>query len=67
MKDFRRDTNIRPVPGTIVAEFACGSEALEFASSKGYTVTAGINHPFAVRVKQCEELLAQLNTALGSW
>jgi hypothetical protein len=40
-----------PVPGEIIAEFADSGDALAFARSKGrgYTVTAGINLPFAVR------------------
>ncbi len=52
---FRRDAHIKPRPGTIIAEFTNGPDALEFAQNqrakgKDYVVTAGINHMFAVRV-----------------
>ena len=36
-------------PGRIVAEFDCGTHAVEYAKKHGYTVTPGINHLFAVR------------------
>ena len=36
-------------PGRIVAEFDCGTHAVEYAKRHGYTVTPGINHIFAVR------------------
>ncbi len=38
-----------PQPGRIVAEFDCGTHAVEYAKKHGYTVTPGINHLFAVR------------------
>lgn len=49
--NFRRDSNTEIAVGTIIAEFTCGTDALHFARMKGndYTVTAGINHVFAVR------------------
>lgn len=48
--DFRRD-RIPPPIGYIIAEFACGTDALNFARLKGstYTVTPGINKMYAVR------------------
>ena len=36
-------------PGRIIAEFACGTHAVEYAKKYGFTVTPGINHLFAVR------------------
>ncbi len=54
MSLFRRDAQILPAPGSIVAEFSNGQQALRFARENGYTVTAGINYPFAVRIP-CEE------------
>ena len=36
-------------PGRIVAEFASGTHAREYAKAHGYSVTPGINHLFAVR------------------
>lgn len=40
------------VAGAIIAEFVDPSDARAFADAKGpgYTVTGGINHPYAVRV-----------------
>lgn len=42
------DANARR-PGRIVAEFDCGTHAVEYAKRHGYTVTPGINCLFAVR------------------
>lgn len=53
---FRRDSNTEIAPGTIIAEFGSGPDALAFCRMKGdkaFSVTAGINHMFAVR-KRCE-------------
>lgn len=52
---FRRDAAIKPRPGTIIAEFTNGQDALDFVRTqreKGndYSVTPGINHMYAVRV-----------------
>ena len=48
---FRRDMNVKPRVGTIVAEFGNAADALHFSKAKGadYTVTAGINLVYAVR------------------
>lgn len=51
---FRRDQGVKFPPGTIIAEFCTGSDALNFCHSKGmkeYCVTPGINQMFAVRVR----------------
>ena len=45
--DIERQTARRP--GRIVAEFDCGTHAVEYAKRHGYTVTPGINRLFAVR------------------
>jgi hypothetical protein len=40
------------IPGPIIAEFVNGTDARDFCIAKGltkFTVTPGINHPFAVR------------------
>ena len=52
--EFRRDTSLQPPAGMIIAEFTSGQDALSFARSKGplYTVTPGINHVYAVRVRE---------------
>ena len=47
----RRCTDREPPPGTPIAEFANGHDALEFVKvckDKTYTVTIGVNMPFAV-------------------
>lgn len=47
----RRSTDREPPPGTPIAEFANGHDALEFVKvckDKTYTVTIGVNMPFAV-------------------
>jgi hypothetical protein len=47
----RRFTDREPPPGTPIAEFANGHDALEFVKvckDKTYTVTSGVNMPFAV-------------------
>jgi len=51
---FRRDANLQPPAGMIIAEFTSGTDALHFARAKGprYTVTPGINHVYAVRVSE---------------
>lgn len=46
--DASDDANARQ-PGRIIAEFDCGTHAVEYAKKHGYTVTPGINHIFAVR------------------
>lgn len=49
---FRRDAYIKPVPGQVIAEFSCATQAMEFIDKcldRSYTVTAGINFPYAVR------------------
>lgn len=53
-RQFRRDAQITPAPGTIIAEFTNAFDAMGFRRQKGngYTVTAGINLPFAVRVAE---------------
>jgi hypothetical protein len=51
-RQFRRDSRLEVAPGTVIAEFASGTLALQFMKfclPKGYTVTAGVNLPFAVR------------------
>lgn len=51
---FRRDANMVLPPGTLIAEFCIGSDALDFCHSKGmkdYCVTPGINQTYAVRVR----------------
>lgn len=55
---FRRDANVKPPAGLVVGEFANAQDALHFARYKGgdYTVTAGINLTFAVRVKSSQEV-----------
>ena len=45
--DIERQT--APRPGRIVAEFDCGTHAVEYAKKHGYTVTPGVSHIFAVR------------------
>jgi hypothetical protein len=53
-----RQPGALPGPATaIVAEFRDGADALQFARAKGldrYTVTAGINHVYAVRKRLTE-------------
>jgi hypothetical protein len=47
----RRSPEREPPPGTSIAEFANGHDALEFVKvckDKTYTVTVGVNLPFAV-------------------
>jgi hypothetical protein len=47
----RRSTDREPPPGTPIAEFANGHDALEFVKvckDKTYTVTSGVNLLFAV-------------------
>jgi hypothetical protein len=54
---FRRDAYLTIRPGTIVAEFSCGTMALDFIErclDKSFTVTAGDNLTFAVRKRQPE-------------
>lgn len=53
-RTFQRDTGISPPAGTIVAEFVCPKDARNFAKQYGYSVTAGINYPYAVRVPVLE-------------
>lgn len=56
---FRRDANIKPSPGTVIAEFDNAFDAMSFRRLKGagYSITAGINLPFAVRIAEMAELL----------
>lgn len=51
MNPMRRDSAIKPPPGTVIAEFANGEDALLFARLKGrgFYISAGINLVFAVR------------------
>lgn len=53
------DSHITPPPGTMIAEFANGQDALDFSRLKGrkYTVTPGVSFVFAVRVAEFTELL----------
>jgi hypothetical protein len=48
---FRRDRELPPPEGWTIAEFANGRDARLFALAKGegYTITAGVNLPYAVR------------------
>ena len=48
-KQAHIERNAARQPGRIVAEFDCGTHAVEYAKKYGFTVTAGINHIFAVR------------------
>jgi hypothetical protein len=60
-RQFRRDANLEPPAGMAVAEFANGTLALDFIRmclDKSYTVTAGINLPFAVRKRIPESAAA---------
>lgn len=52
MNEFRRDTQIQPSPGTIIAEFANGQDVLDFKRLKGpgYYISPGINQVYALRV-----------------
>jgi hypothetical protein len=57
VREFRRDAYLTIAPGKIVAEFACGTMALDFIErclDRSFTVTAGNNLTFAVRKRQPE-------------
>lgn len=55
----RRSTDHEPPPGTSIAEFTNGHDALEFVKvckDKTYTVTIGVNLPFAVHKAIAEQV-----------
>ena len=63
MSLFRRDAYLGPPPsGTIVAEFANADDALQFwrlKGKRGFSLTAGINLCYAVRVA-CQHPVGQV-------
>ena len=66
-RQFRRDSTLEIPAGAIVAEFGNGRLALDFIRmclDRTYTVTAGINLPFAVR-KICEHPIKHLRAVAG--
>lgn len=67
-RTFRRDSHLEIPAGLAVAEFANGTLALDFIRmclDKTYTVTAGINLPFAVR-KRIPESAGDSTLATGA-